>query len=215
MGAVTTLVPDVQAEIPELPSFVAERQVLRAARIFCEETRSWRVNIQLSVIATISTINITSLLPTGTELVDVVSMKNTGGGEPIPARTYAWLDKNATDWRSETDLSAKWYVLEDNNEIRLAPTPSETIAALYDVRVAVKPTLSATAIGDVVLNKHDETLVHGALGRLYAIPRKPWTDLNLATYHEGLFRAAIPAARSEAADEFQTGVARRVKYGGL
>lgn len=215
MGALTTLVPDVRVAIPELPSFVAERQLLRAARLFCEDSRTWRVNISLSVTTTVATIDVTALLPANTELVEIISVKNTGGGAPVEPRTYVWLDKNTSNWREETDRNAKWYLLDGNNAIRLVPTPTTTIAALYDVRVAVKPLLSATQIDDVVLNKYDEVLVHGALARLYLMPRKPWTDANLAQYHEGLFRMAIPPARSEATDEFQVGVPRKVKYGGI
>jgi len=86
---------------------------------------------------------------------------------------------------------------------------------LYDARVAVKPALDAAAIDDIVANKYDEVLVHGALSKLYSIPRKPWTDMNLAQFHLALFRASFPAARTEAAEEFQTGIPRKVKYGGL
>jgi len=215
MTALSVLVPDVRVEIPDIPSFVAERQLLRAAREFCEETRAWRVNIDISVVATVPASNITALLPTGTELVDVVSIKNVSGGEPVKPRTYAWLDQNMSDWRSETDLNAIYYVLDGNNAIRFTPTPSVTTAALYNARVAVKPTLSATDINDVVTNKYDEVLVHGALSKLYLIPRKPWTDANLAQFHLALFTSRFAAARTEAAEEFQTGIPRKVKYGGL
>jgi len=215
MAAITDLVPDVRAEIPDIPSFVAERQLLRAARIFCQETRAWRVNIEVSVTETVARTILTSLLPTGTELVDIISVKNTSGGEPLTPRTFSWLDENLTDWRSETDLNAAYYVLDGNNTMRLVPTPSATTAYLYDARIAVKPLLSATTLDDVLVNKYDELIIHGALGKLYVMPRKTWTDDARAAYHTGLFNAGIPAAKTEAADEFQTGVPRKVKYGGI
>jgi len=215
MTALSVLVPDVRVEVPDIPSFVAERQLLRAAREFCEETRAWRVNVQISVTATVATRNIASLLPTNTELVDVVSIKNTGGGRPVTPTTFAWLDTNHANWRSDTDLNAQYYVLDGNNAIRFVPTPSTTTAALYNARLAVKPTLSASSISDVLGNKYDEVLVHGALSKLFLIPRKPWTDANLAQFHMGLFRASFAPARTEAAEEFQTGIPRKVKYGGL
>ena len=215
MAAISSLVPDVRVEIPEIPGFVAERQLLRALREFAEATRTWRVNIQVSTTAAAATVDLTASLPAATELVDIISVKNISGGAPPEPRTFAWLDKNVSDWRTDTALDAKWFVLDGNNTIRLVPTPSTTVANQYDVRIAVKPSLTATTIDDVVANKYDELLVHGALARLYAIPRKPWTDLNLGQYHLILFQGGIPAARTEAAEEFQTGVPRRVKYGGL
>jgi hypothetical protein len=147
--------------------------------------------------------------------VDVISLKNTDGGTPVKPRTQAWLDKNLSDWRNEENDLASYYMLDSNNTLRLTPTPASTVAAQYYARVAVKPLLTATTVDDVVLNKYDELLIHGALGRLYALPRKPWTDLQLASYHTAQFTLGIPAARTEAAEEFQTGIPRKVKYGGL
>jgi len=215
MAAISDLIPDVRVEIPAIPSFVAARQLLRATREFTEMTRTWRVNISVSTTTTVATVDLTPLLPTATELVDIISIKNTAGGAPLEPRTFIWLDKNTSDWRSDTDLNAKWYVLDSNNTIRLVPTPSTTVAAQYDVRVAVKPLLTATEIGDVVANKYDELLVHGALAKLYLIPSKPWTDAKLSTYHQALFLAGFSGARTEAAEEYQTGIPRNVKYGGL
>ena len=142
-------------------------------------------------------------------------MKNSSGGQPVLPTTIAWLDENTSDWRNQEALDANWYVLEDNNILRFVYTPSTTIANKYYARVAVKPTLSATAVDDRVLNKYDETLVDGALGRLLAMPRKPWTDYQLAEYHFVQFESEKSSARSKATDEYQTGVARKVKYGGL
>ncbi len=215
MAALTVLVPDILAEIPGIPSFIAERQLLRAARLFTEDTRAWRASVQMSVTATVATVDMTSLLPTGTELVDIISMKNVGGGEPVHPKTYSWLDQNTSDWRSQTDIAAAWYVQDGNNTVRLVPIPSATTANLYDVRVAVKPLLTATTIDDLLVNKFSENLIHGALSFLYLIPNKPWTDGGLAQYHNVMFLDSFSAARVEAAEEFQTDVARKVKYGGL
>jgi hypothetical protein len=216
MATLASLIPDVQVEIPEIPAFVANRQILRALRDFCEQTRAWRTDIQISTTASTATVDLTALLPTASELVDVITVKNVIGGAPVEPTTQARLDKEHALWRSEEALDAQWYVLDSNNTLRLVFTPSTTVANQYNARVAVKPLLAtATTVDDIIANKYDELLVHGALARLYAIPRKPWTDNNLASFHIGMFNAGIPAARTAAADEHQTGVGRKIKYGGL
>ena len=215
MAALTELVADVQVSIPEIPTFVAERQLLRAIREFCQETRAWRSNFQISVIADLATVAMGSLLPSDTELVDIISVKNVGGGEPVHPATYSWLDKNRTDWRSETDINAMYYVINSNNVLRLIPTPSTTTAQLYNVRACVKPTLGASAIDDLLISHYREDFINGALGYLYLIPRKPWTDLKLAQYHKASFVNSWTGARVAATEEFQTGIPRKVKYGGL
>ncbi len=84
------------------------------------------------------------------------------------------------------------------------------------MRAAIKPILAtATNVDDIILSRYDEALTSGALARLYLTPRKPWTDFNLGQYHRAQFQAAWPAARRDAADEHQTGVPRKVKYGGI
>lgn len=215
MGLISTLVPDVRVEIPEIVGFVAERQLLRSLREFAEKTRAWRENLTITTVAGDATIDLTTLLPAFTELVDVISIRNIGGSAPPIPRTFIWLDKNVSDWRSSTALDAKWFVLDGNNTVRLVPTPSAEVIDHYTMRLALKPMIGATAIDDVILNKYDEVLIHGALSKLFAMPRKPWTDASLAGFHLSLFMAAIPGARTAAAEEFQTGIPRKVKYGGI
>ena len=215
MAALTTLVPDIQAEIPELPSFIAERQLLRALREFCQETRAWREAATLSVVENVATLNIAGFLPTNSELIDVITLKPTDGSEEVKPTTYAWLDKNLSDWRDETASTAKYYVQDGSNVIRFVYTPDATVTDKYYIRFSVKPTLSATTIDDVLVNKFDQRIIYGALGRLYFIPRKPWTDFNLGQYYTTMFQNSWAEVRAEAVDEFQVGVPRKVKYGGL
>jgi hypothetical protein len=207
---------DVRANIPEIPAFVATRQLLRAIREFCEETRAWRYSFDLDVTASESLYDLMSEAGlTNTELVDVVTVKNTDGSTPVIPKTFKWLDDNLSDWRSTTAENAHWYVLDSNNVIRLVYTPASTTSAKYHVRMALKPLLSSQAVSDVLENKYDEAFIHGALARLYFLPRKPWTDVNLGQYHRLKFENYWASAKAEAADEFQTGVARKVRYGGL
>jgi hypothetical protein len=217
MAALSDLAADIIADIPEIPIFIANRQILRAARELCEESRCWRYDVTLNTVADQATYNLASLFTpeVNVQLVDVISMKPTDGSTPVKPITKGWLDINWADWRDDTALTATYYTLESNNTIRLIPTPSQTVSGAYTIRIAVKPRLSATTIDDVVYNKFYELLVSGAKANLFMVPRKPWTDLQMAQYHRATFLGGFPAAVAEAQDDFQTGVARKVKYGGL
>jgi len=213
MAAVSDLVSDIRTYIPEIPSFIAQRYVLRTIRDFCEQTRAWRKNVSLATVANTATVTVTSLLPTTTELVDVISIKNSAGGAPLVPRTYMWLDENMSAWRTQTSTAAQYYVRESNSAIRLIPTPASAVT--YNARFAVKPLLTATVIDDILVNKFREVFISGAVGMLLMIPRKPWTDLQTAAAHSGIYGAGLVSAKAEATDEYQTGVVRKVKYGGL
>jgi hypothetical protein len=216
MAAISDIIPDIRVHIPEVPSFVAQREILRSAREFCEKTRAWRYTFDLPTTADeplydlVSEANLTNV-----ELVDVVSIKNSDGGEPLKPKTFAWLDTNLSDWRDETATDAQYYVLNSNNVIRLVYTPDATTTAKYHVRMSLKPLLTSDSVDDVVENKYDEFIIHGALSRLYFIPRKPWSDVRLGAYHREQFELSWPGARADAANEFQTGVIRKVRYGGI
>jgi len=212
MAAISSLVRNILLDIPEIPSFVAEKQYARALRELCEQARVWRVDDTLTTTANQATLSVTPLLPELTELVDIISVKPVSGASPVKPKTQKWLDENESDWRSSTGLTAHYYMLESDGVLRLTPTPTSAVG--YYVRAAVKPTEEVQDVSDLVINKYSELLISGAKGHLFMIPRKPWTDLKMAQYHRAVFMAGIPDARSEAADEFQTGVARKVKYGG-
>ena len=212
MAAISSLVKNILMDIPEIPGFIAQQQYARAMRELCEEARVWRVDATLTTVADTATLSLTPLLPELTELVDIISMKPVSGGATVKPKTQAWLDVNEADWRADTALTAKYYVLNSDGVLRLVPTPTSAVS--YYVRAAVKPTQDVTDVSDLVVNKYSEALISGAKAYLFMQPRKPWTDLNMAQYHRAAFLAAIPEARANAADEFQTGVARKVKYGG-
>ena len=215
LANVEAQVRDIISDIPEIPAFVAARQYLRACRELCEKARVWRLDGTMTVGAGSELEDLSDSFPDNTELVDVISIKPVDGSSPVLPKTQAWLDTNWSDWRAQEALVARYYVLKENNTIQLVPTPAEAVVDAYYFRAAIKPTLSAIEIDDLLVNKYSEVLIHGAKGYLFATPRKPWTDMKLAQYHTAMFIAAIPDARAEATDEFQTGVARKVKYGGL
>lgn len=208
-------VRDIISDIPEIPAFIAARQYLRAMRELCEEARCWRLDGTITVGAGSELEDLSDFFPDHTELVDVISIKPSDGGKTVKPKTQAWLDANWADWRTQEALVATYYVLKENNTIQLVPTPSTTVVGAYYARVAIKPTVAAVEVDDLIINKYSEALISGAKAHLFMTPRKPWTDLQMAQYHRAAFLAAIPDARADAADEFQTGVARKVKYGGL
>jgi hypothetical protein len=216
MASISEMIPDIRVHIPEIPTFAAEREILRSAREFCEETRAWRYSFSLDTIENTATYDFISAAGlTNVELVDVISIKSASGGEPLKPKTFSWFDTNLSDWRSVTATEAQWYVLDSNNTIRLVYTPDATVTDKYYVRMSVKPLLTSKSISDVIENKYDEDVIHGALSRLYFMPRKPWSDIKLGAYHREQFELSWPGARADAANEFQLGVIRKVKYGGL
>lgn len=76
--------------------------------------------------------------------------------------------------------------------------------------LALKPLSFAaiTGAGNIapeLWSEHFETLLAGTLGRLYAIPSRPWTDAKMAEFHMRTWRMGIQRARAGASDPHMNG----------
>jgi len=64
--------------------------------------------------------------------------------------------------------------------------------------LALKPNSIDTALPYDVMTTYWETLLNGALHRLYMQPGKPYSDLNASQAHGRLYRSGIASARADA-----------------
>lgn len=105
----------------------------------------------------------------------------------------------------------------DPNNPTLTPAtgvaaPSVAAPVTVDLVLCVAPGPESTEIQTDLWRRWSEALKHGALERLLAEPKKPWSDTQLAAYHGGKFRDAITKAASEAGrNRTQPGRRLRVK----
>jgi hypothetical protein len=84
------------------------------------------------------------------------------------------------------------------------PIPNETVKQSITLRVALKPTRSATTIDDLIYEEYAETIGSGAISRLALSPGKPYSNAGLANAHRALFQAGLNVAR----DRSQNGYVR-------
>src|SRR4029079_18057530 len=88
-------------------------------------------------------------------------------------------DMRIKDWRRQTGFPK--YVLGGPSFLTLVPKPN--LAGTLKLIVVLKPDYAATGIDDEIFREYREPIVHGALSRLMSSPRKPYTNLQLSTYH--------------------------------
>ncbi|MDQ3185983.1 MAG: hypothetical protein M3Q16_05880, partial [Pseudomonadota bacterium] len=80
--------------------------------------------------------------------------------------------------------------------------------------VALKPSPASNGIDDTQFNEFDEAIVHGALARLMLSPKKPYTSVQLAAYHQQQFAiktaaAGMRVARSYTRASLRTAISQR------
>ena len=169
---------------PEPTAFWAIRQ---AAIDFCEATRTWRYEDEFSVTDEYAQ-GITT--PFGSVLLDIEQVRFNGC--PLKRVTNAYLDERYPRWRDAEMTSAPNYVTQtEMNTIRIHPVQDGTVR----VALWLKPTQDCDELPDYLSDQYREVIANGALGRILAIPGKPFTNLQLAVAFSSAFAGKLDGLR--------------------
>lgn len=94
-----------------------------------------------------------------------------------------------------------YFAQADSDSIAIFPVQR---GARIRVRAYLIPTADATRAPKVVLDRHREMLVNGALARILSVPAQPFTNVELAAYRDNLFERRL----DEISREYVTGIQR-------
>lgn len=86
------------------------------------------------------------------------------------------------------------YITLEQAHVRLYPVPQAAGTLLLDVSVVIDPSV-APGVYPVSLLPHSDTILSGALSRVYAMDNRPWSSAVLARYHLGRFHNGMAMAR--------------------
>lgn len=206
---VTALIPGVLAHAPSAPDVLVSRLLVEAAREFCEETRYW-TDDTITADAVVSGSIYAPTLPTDSVVVDVKGVDFSG--DPLSPSTPA---KAARDhgklWRTLAGTPAD-YMRSAANGVRVVPATASAATAALRFTLELKPSIGATTLDDTFADPYSETLVNGALARLFAIANKPWSSVSKADRYLTLFYSKFSEASSKAENNRTRNVPRKVKY---
>jgi hypothetical protein len=114
------------------------------------------------------------------------------------ARIYPYsvfdLQRTNEDWQTKEGQPSGYTMLSEN-KIRLYPIPDA--ASTLTGYAGIAPTRSATSLDDTLVDRWMDGIVSGALARVIAVPRQPYSDANAAIYHRSVFVSQVQAARIE------------------
>lgn len=196
----------VMPELPGCPRAAIDNALRESAIEFCEQSRAWRV-LHPDVIT----------VP-GTAVYAFVP----ADGAAVHAISHATLDGRGLEMRGgETGTNGgdhhgrrgfPRYILGGAAHFTLVPEPDA--AGVLAMTVILKPSIASTGIEDLLFVEYREPIVHGALARLMLSPKKPYSNIQLAAYHQQRFivrtgAAGMRAANSHARVPMQTALARR------
>ena len=173
---------------PDVPGCTQIAQTIalrRAAIAFCEQSMAWRTSH--APIAVVSGTAEYDFVPPAQAVVHTVTYAQFEGEE---LEITGESDIRFHDWRIQTGTPQ--YLMGGATALTLAPEPDAD--GTLTLLVALKPTPGATEIDDLIYNEFSDVVVHGALARLMLSPKKPYTDSQLAAYHQHQFQIKTAAA---------------------
>ena len=203
------LLPDILPMVPGCPDTLIKNNVRAAAIELCERASVYQA--ELDPLTTVGNIYEYDLeAPSGTAVQKILWI--THEGKDLEPLTSTLLEQRIPKWREGNGVP-EYYVQQGSALVWLAPIPTATGVSSTIVRAVLKPTHTSSACDDGVMNDYRDTIINGALFRLLRIPNKEWTDLQGASVYGSLFNEGTMIAERKARGA-DTGVARRVRYGG-
>lgn len=192
--------PNILPEVPGVAEMVAANAVRNAVIEFCEK----------SLILTRDHDPIT--LKAGVVDYDLEPPK----GYIVVKVMKAWLENNeliplAPDFVREASVynrlfssyeansdRPRAYLQKDERSISVWGVPDQDYTNGLTLRVALKPSRASESVDSVILEDYAEIIASGALYRLMMSAGKPYTNVELAGVHKGLFQQGINVARQRA-----------------
>lgn len=184
----------VMPDLPGCPFVMVDNALRQSAITFCEQSLAWRYDHPP-----------VSIVPGTAEYAFAPS-----ADAVVHAIAYATLDEKEIEshageediriavWRRQTGMPV--YVLGGATSLTLVPAPDA--AGTLVMIVALKPSPTAMGIDDNQFNEFHEPIIHGALTRLMLSPKKPYTDAQLAQYHQQQFAVKTAAANVRVARSY-------------
>lgn len=200
MAKLSDFYDDVFPYVPDCPEAAVKHALLRSISEFCSNTLVWVYDTTASPTATDGEYQV-SLPYSSTEVAItftfyVVGVDSNGDETPIGpvlSDDFVSVKQGAT--------AATRFHVKHPDIVVLTPAPDTAYSSLK-LRVALTPTnkISWTASTDAVPNeifdKYSDVVASGALMRLLAVPKKPYTNYTEANAHRIMFRRGVMLARS-------------------
>lgn len=197
-------------EVPGCPFGVLENALRQGAIEFCEQSLAWEFDHpDVPVIAGQDVYLYAP--PVGAKVVAVLWAKlgdrelECNIGEP---------DRRYWNWRDRTGQPDRIFGGPSVFTLYPKPDAAETLQLI----VALRPSSDGPGVDDEIFDECREAIIHGALYRLMSSPKKPYTDLQMATYHQQQFaiktgRAGVTASKHHTRAPLETTIAvRRVPW---
>jgi len=173
-------------DLPGCPSAAADSALRQSAIAFCEQSLAWQgTHPDISVAAGTAEYAFT---PPADAVVHSIIHAALNGEEIALYPGEAGM--GSMNRHGRKDIQA--YILAGAASLTLVP--EARASGKLSMTVAFKPSPVSMGIVDAQFNEFREAIVHGALSRLMLSPKKPYSNIPLAQYHQQQFAVKTAAA---------------------
>lgn len=210
----TSLIDEVQLYTESVPRATLEQFIRRACIMLCRESRVWKSSGTETLIPGEDDLCIDNWVnaPGSSErqLLGVEEIRY--DGKPLGRKT----EKQVSDLTDRYGTVCAFYQ-PALHEIKLLNVP-DSFADTDDFvtyNVSVAPSSTSVGMDSTIIERYRDGIISGAVGLLFGIPRKTWSNPMFAQQYMMAFAASIADATTDANQEFSRRVPRTVRYGGI
>lgn len=186
MAALSEFAKYVRPEVSGCPDIQIIDAILRAGIEFCKKTRIFKETVTVTTVIDQAryAINVTAgVLPE-----EVIAVNRDPYEDLIPSSFREFEDLNLNRFSGQPN----YYYLDVDNSLVLGQIPNSVQS--LSVTVRTRPAENATTLPDEMANRYKHQIASGAKSILMLMKNQPWSDLQYAGTHAGLFQSAIDEA---------------------
>jgi hypothetical protein len=192
--------PNILPEVPGAAETIVENAVRNSVIEFCEKSLILqRDHDPITLVEGLVDYDLDP--PTGYLCVKVMKawLENTPLDPMAPdfVREAAVYNRLFSSYQS-ANSTPRAYLQKDERTISVWSPPEKKYPNGLTLRVALKPTRASSEVEDLIFEDYAETIASGALSRLMMSAGKPYTNIEMAAVHKGLFQQGINMARQRA-----------------
>jgi hypothetical protein len=189
------------ASLPGCPSALFDQHILQAGRMFCQDSRVWREDLDTYDLVTGQ--KKYTLSPIADSVTYVARME-------AVLQVRQNTDDGVTNGDRGTLINWRQYSFSvDTNILEFVTAPSSDVTDGLEVKVILVPQLAALDLNDWVLNVYAETILARAMHTLKSIKKTEWSDTQEAADKFLEYRSGVGKAKGDIArrgGEGSTGV---------
>lgn len=205
--ALSTLIPQLLVKAPMVPQPLAIFALREAAALFCRETALIKETLPaITLVPGTAEYAMPTSTPSSTRAVKVLEAW-VDDREITPITAAEIKESTSGNWTAHTG-SVLHYLQEREDKILLYKIPEATGSLV--VRAAIGPSLTATSVDDMLVDRYWRAIVAGALAELFETPGETFSNPERAAVQQGIFMDYVGEAKLKAAKGFGT-AKKRVK----